>query len=525
MTVSLQPRNDQNDQTEIVEFLSCPGSYGSDVDEVEHIETHISHIFLAGDDAYKLKKSVAFPYLDFSTLALRQAACVNEIHVNRRTASGIYRGIVPIIRSSSGVLRIGGKGKLVDWLVRMRRFDQAQMLDRLADKDALDWTMIEDLADTIARFHRRAKIVRSRNDATDLKAVIANNRECFYAFKDGVFAAKDIEALFRRSTELFSDCQMILDQRRHAGFVRHCHGDLHLQNIVLLNKKPIPFDALEFNQKLATIDVQYDLAFLLMDLDFRGCADFANTTLNRYIAATGDVGGLACLPLFLSVRAAVRAHVAANQASGRVNQKKADNKNQEARRYFAMAENYLDRTPPRLIAIGGLSGTGKSSLAAGVAPRIGNFPGAYIARSDAIRKRLAGVPLSETLPSSGYGAGKTEKTYEQLYREAEHALAGGHSVIADAVFAQPEQRNAIARVAKDLAVPFTGIWLDAPHDVLAARVSARRNDVSDATVSVLEQQQDYKLGRMDWVRIDNSGAPADGVARVAQTIATKRKGR
>ncbi|MGY8992209.1 MAG: AAA family ATPase, partial [Rhodospirillales bacterium] len=310
----------------------------------------------------------------------------------------------------------------------------------------------------------------------------------------------------------------ILDARAKQGQVRHCHGDLHLRNIVLIDGIPILFDAIEFDQDLAEIDVLYDLAFLLMDLDHRDLRPLANVVLNRYLDLMDDTAGIACLPLFISVRAAVRAHVSAAVAMTQASAVERESLMAEAQTYLATARASLNPPAPALVAIGGLSGSGKSLLARELAPAFGAVPGSRIARSDVLRKRLAGVSILDKLGPEGYTADMTQKTYDRVYRECEAALQAGQWAIADAVFAKPEQRAAIEQIARHQNVPFYGLWLEAPAPVLKTRVDARRSDASDADRTIVEQQMGYDLGGISWRRIDSGLSLAKTVKTATQEL-------
>jgi len=286
--------------------------------------------------------------------------------------------------------------------------------------------------------------------------------------------------------------------------VRHCHGDLHLRNIVEIDGSPVLFDALEFDDRLATIDVLHDLAFLLMDLGKRGLKPHANAVLNAYLDAerdTGNLVGLAALPLFLSMRAAVRAKVELLRASMAAPDR-AGPVREEARAYFDLAAKFLAPVAPRLIAIGGLSGSGKSVVARAIAPHIGAFPGAVHVRSDVERKRLFGVRPLERLPPDAYTMEVTKQVYAACRKRALMALEGGQAVIVDAVHARPEEREALAALAAGMGVPFTGLWLEAPAKILRDRVAARTGDVSDATAQVVDVQLGYDIGPQSFEVID-----------------------
>jgi predicted kinase len=285
-----------------------------------------------------------------------------------------------------------------------------------------------------------------------------------------------------------------------------------LGNIVVHGGQPLLFDAIEFNDVLAHVDVLYDLAFLVMDLESRGLPMLASILLNRYLDNTGDDGGLAAMGLFLSLRAQIRSHVDAARAGVAPAGPDAERWAEAARHYLCLAARCLEPAVPRLIALGGLSGSGKSRLARALAPAMGAPPGARIVRTDVLRKRLSGVPLGTRLPAVQYGPEMTRRTYDALFREAARALRAGSVVIADAVFAQPDERQAIARVAEAAGVPFHGLWLEAPARLLEERVSRRRHNVSDATPAVVRMQLGYDLGAIDWVKMDTSGSAEETLA-------------
>jgi hypothetical protein len=369
------------------------------------------------------------------------------------------------------------------------------------------------LAETIAAFHASAdRVLSAGPSVASLDGVLGDNAGIFAAHPEAI-SPQASEALAGAGRDSLARLAPLLEARARGGYVRHCHGDLHLRNVVEIEAAPVLFDAIEFDDRLATIDVLHDLAFLLMDLGKRGLKAHANAVLNAYLdadASSGNLLGLAALPLFLSMRAGVRAKVellrAALASSGR-----ADAVREEARAYFALAQDFLVLARPRLIAIGGLSGSGKSVVARAIAPHIGAFPGAVIVRSDVERKRLFGVGPLERLPQSAYTQEVTARVYAMCRKRAFLALQGGQSVIVDAVQARAHEREALAALGATCGVPFTGLWLEAPAKVLRDRIAARTADVSDATPELVDVQLGYDLGKQDFALVDAS-RPLEEVA-------------
>jgi len=305
----------ENDQDGVIAFLRNPASYGPGIDRVDVINTHISKIFLAGDRVYKLKRAVKFPYLDFSSTEQRRRACEAELALNRRTAPELYVEVRGIARDKDGTIGWGSREPILDWVVVMRRFDQKLLFDTLARNGLLTPGLLQQLVDHIVDFHAQAERRLDRGGAATIAEIERSNIDCLHRAGEALFEPDQISALHTRSLEILQNVAALLDARRAAGRVRRCHGDLHLRNICVFQDKPMLFDCLEFSEELATIDVLYDFAFLLMDLEHRGLKDLANAAANRYLDLTGDDEGLASLPLFLSLRAAIRAHVIAAAAN------------------------------------------------------------------------------------------------------------------------------------------------------------------------------------------------------------------
>ena len=455
------------DQADVIEFLAAPSAHGTAT--VERIDTHSAIVFLAGERAYKLKRAVRFDYLDFSTVERRRAMCDAEVRLNRRTAPDIYRGVVPITREPGGALAVGGSGPPVDWAVEMNRFPQDALFDRLAATGRLDLELMRVLAAAIAEFHSIAEPRTDHGGTPGMEWVIEGNAVGIAEYGANVLDPLACRRLTDASRAELDHRGALLDERRASGFVRQCHGDLHLRNIVLLDGRPTLFDGVEFNDKIACTDVLYDLAFLLMDLWRRGLPRHANAVWNRYLAETSERSGLSLLPLFLSCRAAVRAKTSATAAKLQPDARRGNELQALAREYLAMAEGLLNPPRPCLIAIGGFSGTGKSTLALGLAPSVGAVPGAVVIRSDEIRKRLSGVSPLDRLGPEGYSSAMSERVYAAVAERAKLTIREGHSAIVDAVYARSSDRQIIEHVAADVAVPFVGIWLEAPEATLVMR--------------------------------------------------------
>ena len=504
------------DQSEVVGFLSNPESLGADP-PVRRIDTHGAIVFLAGERAFKLKRAVYFDYMDYSTVTRRRLACEAELRVNRRTAPTIYREALPIVRRRDGSLGWSGEGEIVDWVVVMVRFDENQVFDELARRRELNGTLIDGLADAIARFHQLAEATPALGGRAAIAEVIEENATELARYPD-LFDDTRIATLSVTTGAMLAELDPRLERRREAGLVRRCHGDLHLRNVCLVDERPTLFDAVEFSEAFACIDVFYDLAFLLMDMWHRGLKTEANRVLNRYLWWRDDLDGLGPLPLFLSCRAAIRAHVAAAAVGSGRGCADARARREQATAYFELAHRFLERKSPQLIAIGGWSGSGKSTIARRLAPAIGRAPGALVLQSDVVRKRMFGTAPEDSLPAAAYTAETGERVYARLRVQARAALADGAGVIVDAVHAELGERLALERLAASAGVPFTGLWLEAPEATLVERVSRRGHDVSDANAEVVEMQTKHDRGDISWQRVDATADPRTLTDRVCKLI-------
>ena len=500
------------EQQDVIAFLSEPSNWSGKVDSVDKIETHGSMVFLGGDRALKMKRAVKYDYMDFSSLQRRRQCCEAELVINRRTAPMLYRRVRRVTREADGRLTLDGAGDVVEWLVEMTRFDQDLLFDRLARVGKLTVPLIERLADTIAAFHREAEVDKSVGGASAFSTLVSGNAHDLAPhlgkLTNGNLVATIVEKQ-RAAIQLHHDR---LDACRDAGWVRHCHGDLHLGNICLIDNQPVLFDAIEFNDSLAVVNVLYDVSFAIMDLAYRDLAEFANLLMSRYFAHVPDLGCLALMPLFLSCRAMVRAKVLAELAS--IGKATADDPLLAAAGYIRLAERYLAPSAPRLIALGGVSGTGKSTVARALAPEVDNPPGALVLRSDVQRKIMLGQSPLTRLGVKDYAPEVSAKVYAELAARAAQAVAAGRSVIVDAVHARPEERSALAAMAEGLGVRFDGFWLTAPRQTLVDRIGGRRDDVSDADVGVLEEQLKSDFDGSEWQAIDASTTTTNIVGKM-----------
>lgn len=465
------------------------------------IETACARVFLAGDTAFKVKRRVELGYLDYSTLDLRHWALERELRFNLAATSDIYRAVRRLTRAADGGLELEGPGPVVEFALEMRRFDESFVL--AARPWAVDGELAEAMGREVANLHARAPVRPQGGGGKALKYTIDSNAKLIRELAPRL-GEERVEALVTATYAEYFRREALLDARRIAGFARQCHADLHLGNILLEGGKPILFDCIEFNDVLSDIDIQYDLAFLLMDLDFRRRRDAAVRVLSAYLdeglrhSGPDLLAGLAALPLMMAVRAGVRTHVQAHSGDY-----------QAASDYLDAGLRHLSPPPPKLTAVGGLSGSGKSTFARLIAPGLGASPGAVVLRTDEIRKRLLGVAPDASLPSTVYSPAFYAEVYEALLSEARTLLAADRAVVVDATFIQPDLRARVENLAVEAGVPFHGVWLEAAPEVLAERIEGRKGDASDATVATLRMQLDRDVGTIDWVRVDASGPAQD----------------
>jgi len=471
-------------QARLVETLRAARPFGHPVFRVEALETHISTVLLAGEFAYKVKKPVDLGFVDFTTLEKRRQCCEDEVRLNRRTAPQLYLGVVPITGTVERPV-VAGDGEPIEYAVKMRRFAP----DATFDKLPIVPQQIDALAALVASFHRSVPVAAPGSGygtpAQILMTVLDNFRQSRRHVVDraGVQALARLESWTQREFERLTPA---FEERLRRGFVRECHGDLHLGNVALIDGKPVPFDCIEFSAPLRWIDLINEVAFTVMDLLAHGDRNLAFRFLNAYLEETGDYEGVAVLRFYLVYRAMVRAKVAAIQR-----------RRQNFERYLRLAEELSARRPdPGLVITCGLSGSGKTTFARALAGSLG----AVHIRSDVERKRMYGI-RSEARSQAAIGAGiytlqASAATYERLARLARAVLLSGFPVIIDATFLRRGERDAFRDLARRIRARFVITRCEAPLPALHARLLAREggHDASDATPAVLERQLAVREG-------------------------------
>ncbi|QCB48339.1 bifunctional aminoglycoside phosphotransferase/ATP-binding protein [Hydrogenophaga sp. PAMC20947] len=496
----------------LIQALLSADRYAHPVGNVSVIETHGAWVLLAGEFAYKIKKPVHFPFMDFSTLNARRRACETEVRVNRRfqthdrPATQLYLGVLPLFGTPDqprwGSLGTQGEGEdqAFEFAVQMRRFDESQRLDHLCERGALTPDHIRSLARRMAAFQTRAAVADPAKRWGHPAAAMRWPRDNFQTLAASLPSETDA-ALVRQlrdwTDESFGSIEPLLSRRRQKDRVREGHGDLHLANLVLIDGEVLPFDGIEFNDELRWIDVANDMAFAWMDLLHQQQPGLANLLLSEWLDASGDVSAPAVWGFFASYRAGVRAKIAAirlGQLGGEGRSPEADASLVQARRYLELARDISRPPPPQLIITHGLSGSGKTwasgrwlqAEASGRAIRL---------RSDVERKRLHGMnalaPTGSEMNAGLYSAQSHGDTYASLLARARNLIHDGWSVLIDAAFLRVAERQAFAALAQAAQCPFHILAPSAPIDVLRARITARQaqgHDASEATVAVLEQQ-------------------------------------
>lgn len=473
-------------QKKLIAALRDPRRYPHAAADVELIETHISWVLLAGRYAYKIKKALNLGFLDYSGLEARRFCCEEELRLNRRTAPDIYIDIVAI--GGTAAAPLFGVQPAIEYAVRMHRFESADLMDRMLVQGRVTPRHIDDLAASIIRFHTGLPAADTGTTYGTPATIRAAAMQNFGQLLPHLTTAADGTRIARLqvATEAeLSACTHSLETRRLQGYVRECHGDLHLGNIVLDGGIPVPFDGIEFNPALRWIDVMDEIAFPVMDLLHRDHPDFAWRLLNACLEASGDYGGISVLRIYLAYRATVRAKVSAiraGQAGLSARERAADLV--ACRSYLTLALRCLERRRPALIITHGLPGSGKTTFSQLALQQTG----AIRLRSDVERKRLFGLGAldsSHDRKTDIYSPEATRKTYARLLELAREILAAGFTVIVDAAFLRLDERESFRRLAQRLSVPFAIASLYAGDGILRERIRQRRNDASEADTGVL----------------------------------------
>ncbi len=504
-----------DESSPLIQALRNPDIWPDRSERVELIETHISSVLITREFAWKLRKPVSFGFIDFSTLELRYHYAQEELRLNRRTSPQLYLCIVPITGSASAPI-IGGEGTAIEYAVQMRRFEQDQLLLRIANAGPIASTVMTQLAETLAAFHQSVDVAKGASHFGSLDAVRQDALDNFTTL-NSLLSSDDPEISTLATLQAWTVAELerlgsVIEQRHHSGRVRECHGDLHLANIVMVDNRPTLFDCLEFNEQLRWIDVMSEIAFLVMDLEEHRQHSASRVLLNRYLEVTGDYDGLRVLRFYIVYRAMVRAKVDLLRCQQSADDATACRMRLESSEYLRLASQDSTTSRPMLVIMHGVSGSGKSW----VSSRLVEMAPIIRIRSDVERKRLSG--LEETQRTEGeanqelYSTARSAQTYQRLLDLAELILNAGHSVVVDAVFMSHEHRQPFRALAERLGVSFVILACDAPLDVLRSRVSMRQTenrDASDADLAVLEKQlaADRGLDRerpSDLVRIDTS---------------------
>ena len=457
----------------------------------ELIETHISSVIISDRYVYKFKKPLDLGFLDFSTLQKRHFYCDEELRLNRRLSPDLYVDVVAVYGSADAP-SLEAQGEVLEYLVRMKPFPQQAQLDRLLQQGRLQDEQMVRFAEFIADFHGTAAIASDAQDFGNPEQVMKPVVENFQQIRQHQLRVGMESRLIRLqqwSEDFMQRHRALFEQRKQQGFIRECHGDLHLRNLAWLHDAPLAFDCIEFDPNLYWIDVINDIAFLLMDLYYQQRAEMAQVFLNRYLEQSGDYSGLRLLRFYLLYRALVRVKIeiiSATQAG--VGERARQQAWSHLEAYLQLAESLIEPPPPTLYILHGPSASGKSTLARQLAP----FTAAVILRSDVERKRLFGVGLKSNM-GSGFGEGiytaqATEQTYHRLLELSEAVLDGGFSVMIDATFSQPAQRAMFQQMAKRRGCDYRIIDLHVPASILRQRIVARQHDVSDADLKILENQ-------------------------------------
>ncbi|MEM6500895.1 MAG: AAA family ATPase [Cyanobacteria bacterium P01_C01_bin.89] len=481
----------------VIQSMLKPGFYPHPVTEpIQLVQTHVSYVLLTGDWVYKVKKSVDFGFLDYSTLARRKMFCDREIDLNQRGVEGLYVRTVPIYAGADNTHSLEGSGDPLEYAVKMHQFPQEDLFSARFEAGDLPSDRIVELAKRVAEFHLTAptdETIRSYGVADQVKSALDQNFEQTKGYIGGPQTKTQYDETKAWTDAFFANNSELIQSRVDNHWIRNGHGDLHLGNICLWQDKVALFDCIEFNEPFRFVDVMYDVAFTVMDLDHRGRSDLANLFVNTYVERTGDWEGLGVLPLYLSRQSYVRAKVTSfllDDMGVPESDRYAASKSAAA--YYTQAHAYTNAPAGKLLMMSGVSGSGKSTIAKQLAEiyaqEHGQAQKTVIIRSDAVRKHLGNVPLDERGPDSLYSAEMGAKTYQRLQDLGIELVKRGYTVILDAKYDRQSLRQSVISVAKDAGIEVKIVACSTPKEVLAQRLRDRTGDIADATVDLLEQQ-------------------------------------
>lgn len=455
---------------------------------IQLIQTHVSYVLLTGEYAYKVKKSVNFGFLDFSTLEKRQFFCQEELRLNQRGAASLYLEVLPLTQTGDQY-RLGGNGETAEYAVKMRQFPQTALFNELFDRGELTEDLLKRLALELAQFHQRTvsnDYIRSFGTVAMIRQAIDENYEQTEKYIGGPQTQEQFDQTRQYTDRLFAEQGALFDQRVASNSIRECHGDVHLRNIALWQDQILLFDCIEFNEPFRFVDFMFDIAYIVMDLDARDRRDLSNVFLNAYIEQTGDWEGLQVLPLYLSRQSYVRAKVTSFLLDDpSVPETVKQEASTTAARYYRLAWEYTRSRPGSLTLMAGLSGSGKSTTAAHLARQTG----AIHIRSDAVRKHLAAIPLLERGGNEIYTPEMTQKTYARLLHLGITLANQGYAVILDAKYDRESLRQAVITQAETHHLPLKIFSCTAPIEILAQRLRQRQGDIADATADLLPTQR------------------------------------
>ena len=479
----------QNHYTALIQQMQQPDFYPHPVTEpIKLIQTHVSYVFLTGDYAYKVKKPVNFGFLDFSTLAKREHFCREELRMNQTLAPDIYLEVLPIT-TAADKFSLEGKGEASEYTLKMQQFPQENLLSEMFASGKLTEAHMAELGTLVAQFHAQTstnEYILSFGDIPAIKAAFTENYQQTEKYIGTVQTQQQYQETQQFTDNFFATRAELFKSRQQQHKIRECHGDLHLRNICLWQDRIQLFDRIEFNEPFRFVDVMYDVAFAVMDLDARGRKDLGNIFLNTYLEHTGDWEGVQVLALYLSRQAYVRAKVTSflldDPAIAPADKEQAS---QTAAAYYQLAWRYTKTDRGKLILMSGLSGSGKTTVARQVAKQIG----AIHLRSDAVRKHLAGMSIHDRGGESLYSAEMSQKTYDRLLKLGLMLAAQGFPVILDAKYDRIDRRQQAIQQAESQNIPVNILHCTAPTEVLLERLATRSQDISDATPTLLTSQQ------------------------------------